>query len=147
MLGLNMVIVWAILGVALLIIESMTVSLTSIWFALGAFSAMVLAIFALPFWAQVVSFLVVSVVMAIFTRPVFVKYLKIGTTKTNVDSLIGKEAIVTMVIEPFKTGQVKLNGQIWTALSENHEPIEVAQRVEVLRIEGVKLIVKEITTI
>jgi len=147
MFGLNMVIVWAILGVTLLIIESMTVSLTSIWFAIGAFSAMVLAILNLPFWAQIISFLVFSIVMAIFTRPFFVKYLKIGTTKTNVDSLIGKEAIVTQVIEPFKTGQVKLNGQIWTALSENHEPIEVAQRVEVLRIEGVKLIVKEITTI
>lgn len=147
MFGLNMVIVWAILGVMLLIIESMTVSLTSIWFAIGAFSAMVLAILNLPFWAQIISFLVFSIVMAIFTRPFFVKYLKIGTTKTNVDSLIGKEAIVTQVIEPFKTGQVKLNGQIWTALSENHEPIEVAQRVEVLRIEGVKLIVKEITTI
>jgi len=147
MFGLNMVIVWAILGVMLLIIESMTVSLTSIWFAIGAFSAMVLAILNLPFWAQVISFLVFSIVMAIFTRPFFVKYLKIGTTKTNVDSLIGKEAIVTLVIEPFKTGQVKLNGQIWTALSDNHEPIEVGQRVEVLRIEGVKLIVKEITTI
>lgn len=147
MFGLNMVIVWAILGVLLLIIESMTVSLTSIWFAIGAFSAMVLAILNLPFWAQIISFLVFSIVMAIFTRPFFVKYLKIGTTKTNVDSLIGKEAIVTQLIEPFKTGQVKLNGQIWTALSENHEPIEVAQRVEVLRIEGVKLIVKEITTI
>lgn len=147
MLGLNMVIIWAVLGVALLIIESMTVSLTSIWFAIGAFSAMGLAIFHLPLWLQVISFLVFSIIMAIFTRPFFVKYLKIGKTKTNVDSLIGKEAIVTMEIEPFKTGQVKLNGQIWTALSEDHMPIEVGKRVEVLRIEGVKLIIKEIITI
>lgn len=142
MLGLNMVIFWAVAGVVLLIIEGFTVSLTTIWFSIGAFAAMVVALLNLPIWAQVICFLVFSIIMAVFTRPVVVKYLKIGKAKTNIDSLIGKEAIVTQVIEPFKTGQVKLNGQIWTALSEDNTRIEIDQRVEVLRIEGVKLIIQ-----
>lgn len=145
MQNINMVIFWALTGVGLLILEGFTVSLTSIWFAIGAFSAMIIALLKLPLWVQIVSFLVFSVLMAVYTRPFFVKFLKIGRTKTNIDSLIGKEAIVTMVIEPFKTGQVKLNGQIWTALSENNTEMHVDQRVEVLRIEGVKLIVREKT--
>lgn len=142
MFGINMVIFWAIAGVTLLIIEGFTVALTSIWFAIGAFSAMVIALLGWPIWMQMISFILFSSVLALYTRPMLVKVLKIGKTKTNIDSLIGKEAVVTANIEPFKTGQVKLNGQIWTALSQDNTAIDIDKRVEVIRIEGVKLIVK-----
>jgi len=78
-----------------------------------------------------------------FIRPLAQKVLKVGDTKTNVDSLIGKKGIVHMDIVPYKMGQVKVNGQIWSAKSEDESTTILAgSEVEVLRVDGVKLMVR-----
>jgi hypothetical protein len=66
----------------------------------------------------------------------------IGGTKTNVDSLIGKEGKVVKTMDPFKMGQVNVKGQIWSAKPENDETITEDTIVEVVEIAGVKLIVR-----
>jgi membrane protein implicated in regulation of membrane protease activity len=78
----------------------------------------------------------------IFTRPLAVKKFKMGKEKTNVDSLVGKHALVVKNIGEFEKGEVKISGQIWSAISENNSEIAEGTKCEVLRIEGVRLIVR-----
>jgi membrane protein implicated in regulation of membrane protease activity len=142
LLGNTYVYVWLGLMVVLIGIEAATVSLTTIWFAGGSLVAFILALFNLPLWTQITAFLVVSIIMIVFTRPIAVKYLKVGKEKTNIEAIIGNTGLVTMDISEHKPGQVKVKGQIWTAVSKSGESIPADTEVEVLAVEGVKLVVK-----
>ena len=140
-----MIWIWLGLTVALLILEICTTSLTSIWFAAGSLTALVLAIFKLPLWSQIVAFVVVSVVLLVFTRPLVEKVLKVGKIKTNLDEIIGKRAKVIVAIDNMNgRGYVTLDGKEWSARSVTDEIIPEDSMVEVMEITGVKLIVKAI---
>jgi membrane protein implicated in regulation of membrane protease activity len=143
-MGDYMVYTWLGLMVVLIAIEAATVSLTTIWFAAGSLLAFFMALFGLQLWVQIVVFLVASTALLIFTRPIAVKYLKVGTTRTNVDSLIGQKGIVIMDILEHSTGQVKVKGQIWTAASETGDSIAKDTEIYVHAVEGVKLIVSTV---
>ncbi len=134
---------WTILAIVFTIAEGMTMGLTTIWFAFGALAALIAAALKLNIVIQVIVFLLVSVLTLVYTRPIATKVLKIGSTKTNVSSLIGEKGVVTKAIEAFNTGQVKVKGQVWTAKGETLETaIAVGEEIVVTHIEGVKLIVK-----
>ncbi|MFZ7121020.1 MAG: NfeD family protein [Eubacteriaceae bacterium] len=135
---------WIIAIIFFIIVEALTMGLATIWFAIGSVIALIAAFFKIPFYIQFALFLISSLVLLAFTRPIFVDYLKVGKTKTNVDSIIGNIGIVLEDINTFKYGQVKVNGQIWTAKSEMKVHIEKNTKVEIIGVEGVKLIVKEI---
>lgn len=135
-------VLWMIIAIGFGLAEGFTLGLTFIWFAAGALLAMIASFFGLPLIVQVFAFIIGSALMLIYTRPLAQKVFKIGATKTNVDSLIGKEGIVIKELQPFTMGQVKVKGQIWSAKSDEDQEIAVDQKVEVVRIEGVKLIVK-----
>lgn len=138
----NMSIVWVVIMVVFLVVEAATAGLTCIWFAIGALAALIAALFGAPIWLQLVWFFVVSVVTLYFTRPLVLKYVNSRSQPTNADMVIGKEALVTEAIDNVESaGAVAIGGKVWTARSENGEPIEVGSIVTVLRIEGVKLIV------
>ncbi|MDR0323600.1 MAG: NfeD family protein [Treponema sp.] len=136
--------IWVALVVIFVVIEVCTLGLTTIWFALAAFVMIFLSFLPIPFVYQFIIFLVISAVLLIFTRPVAVKKFKSGKVKTNVDSLAGMNALVTREIGEFNSGEVKLNGQIWTARSEDSSVIKEGIRCEVVRIEGVQAIVRPI---
>lgn len=136
--------IWIGLIVLLLIIEAATLGLTTTWFAIGALFAILAAAIGWGIEVQIIIFLIVSFVLLIFTRPIVVKYLKVGHTKTNVNAIIGKTGVVTVPIPENDRGQVKVGGQIWTAVSVDSEPIEKDTEVEVVAVEGVKLVVKRI---
>ena len=94
---------------------------------------------------QIPVFIVVSAAALIITRPLVKKFINRKIQPTNADMAIGKTAIVTVPVNNEDgTGEVKLNGTVWTARSENGIVIGNGKRVKVLRIEGVKLIVEEI---
>lgn len=137
-------IVWLAVAIVLLVVEIITLGLTTIWFAGGALVACVAAALQADFLVQMILFLVVSVVMLFFTRPVAMRYMNKDRTKTNSESLVGKEAVVLQEINNLKaSGQVQLNGIEWTARAENMEDvIEKGAIVCIKKIEGVKLIVK-----
>lgn len=141
-LSIHLSIIWLVIAIVFGVAEGLTLGLTFIWFAGGALLAMLTSFFGLPVLVQILAFIVGSALMLIYTRPAAQKIFKIGATKTNIDSLIGKEGIVIKELEPFALGQVKVKGQIWSAKPLDEENIPVDQRVEVVRIEGVKLIVK-----
>lgn len=137
--------VWLGLMVVFIIFEIATTSLTTIWFAGGAFVAFVMSIFSAPLWAEITAFFVVSLVLLIFTRPVVTKLLKIGQSKTNVESLIGQKAkVLTEINNNEESGTALINGQEWTARAcKDDEVFAAGDIVEVEKISGVKLIVKK----
>ena len=132
-------ILWLAAVVVLLVIEIATLGLTTIWFAGIA------AVAGAGRVVQFVLFLIVSLILLIFTRPIAMRYLNTNRTRTNAESLIGKEAVVTQTIENLKNqGQVIVGGIEWTARTDDNEKmIEKDTVVEIERIEGVKLIVKK----
>jgi len=139
------ILVWTILVIVFAVLEGITLGLTTIWFAVGALAGMVMAMLGFGIQVQLVAFMVSALLTFAFIRPLAQKVLKVGNAKTNVDSLIGKTGIVHLAITPYKVGQVKVNGQIWTSKAELEDvTIPVGEEIEVLRVDGVKLIVRPI---
>ncbi len=138
-----MEVIWLLLFVVLLLIEVSTLALTTIWFAGGAFIAFFVALLGGAIELQLFCFVVISLVMLIFTRPIFVKHLNQRTVRTNVDRLIGQQAVVTVTIDNLQAaGAVSVNGQEWTARSlVTDQVIEPETIVKIEKISGVKLIV------
>lgn len=146
MLLVNPAIVWLGLVILLLVIEIATMGLTTIWFAGGAMAAFVSTFFGASAAAQRTIFLVLSLALLIITRPIAVKYMRRGQTKTNADSLIGRMAVVTSEVNNLaQCGEVLISDISWTARSkEDACIIPAGSKVRICSIEGVKLIVEEI---
>ena len=140
---MSLSIIWLIVLVVCLVVEFSTLGLTSIWLAGGALLSMIIALIGGPLWLQILVFLVASIVLLIFTRPVATKYFNKNRTKTNVNSIAGRQAIVTETIDNLKgMGQIVTNGMEWTARSLDDSVIEEGAVVTIEKIEGVKAIVK-----
>ena len=135
---------WLAALVVFLVVEGIVPGLVSIWFALGALAALISSFFGAPFWLQIVWFIAVSVVSLLLTRPLAKKYVNSRVEPTNADAVIGKECIVTEDVDNILSkGTVSVMGQVWTARSDNdHVVIGAGERAEVVRIEGVKLIIR-----
>lgn len=140
-----LLITWIAMFVVLIIIEFLTMGLTTIWFAGGALVALFANLFGANSVIQWILFFLVSIVLLLATRPFAVRYLNKGRVTTNVDSLIGQVGIVEQEIDNLKAmGNIMINGQDWTARSiSNDILIEKGKTVVVKSIEGVKLIVVE----
>ena len=140
---ISMVWIWLAAAIIFIIIEAVTVGLTTIWFAAGALVALILALIKVGVGVQVAVFLILSLVLLATTRKIFVNKLKTGSEKTNVDALVGEEAVVLEDITPFDTGLVKVKGQNWTAIAADKDAsILKGSTVKIKAIEGVKLIVE-----
>lgn len=136
-------IIWLIIVAVMIVIEIITLGLTTIWFGVGAIGAAIVAWLGYGVWVQIIVFAVLSVVAMAIVRPFAVRYLNKDKEKTNVDDVIGKTAVVTKEINnELATGEVQLNGMSWTARSEDGRIIPEKERVEVVSVQGVKLIVK-----
>lgn len=136
-------IIWLIIVAVMIVIEIITLGLTTIWFGIGAIGAAIVAWLGYGVWVQIIVFAVLSVVAMAIVRPFAVRYLNKDKEKTNVDDVIGKTAVVTKEINnELATGEVQLNGMSWTARSEDGRIIPEKERVEVVSVQGVKLIVK-----
>ena len=140
----QMEIIWLALTAVLLIIEIVTLGLTTIWFAAGALFAFFAALLGMNQGIQIGVFVVVSVVLLFFTRPLAVKYLNTKTIKTNTEALVGKTARVIVDINNLKSqGPVVINGLEWTARSSDDTVVfKIGDAVTIVGIEGVKLIVE-----
>ena len=142
---MNQVVFWLILLIILVAVEIATMGLTTIWFAGGAFVAIIAAAFNAPLYVQITLFLIVSVVLLLFTRPIAMKYFNKDRIRTNAESLIGRQAVVTEEIDNLPaTGSVSINGQGWTARCVM-DGIKIPKGTVVIirAISGVKLIVEE----
>jgi len=136
--------IWIIVAVIFATIELATLGIVTIWFAVGAVAAAIGSMLGLNVFIQFLIFLVVSIGLLYFTRPIAEKYLKLGKQKTNMDSLVGEKAVIIQTAEPFKTGQAKIRGQVWSFEGINDsDQFENGEEVIVEKIEGVRLLVKK----
>ena len=139
-------IAWTVLMVVFLIVEgACPFHLVSIWFAVGALAAGIVALCHGALWLQITVFLLVSCALLASMLPLVKKFVKPRIVKTNVDSIIGTQGYVTEKIDNIAaTGRVKLGGMYWTARSEDGKTIEAGKLVKVDRIEGVKVFVSPV---
>lgn len=144
-MDVNMTVAWLALLVILVVVELITMGLTTIWFAGGALAAALISIPGTPLALQILIFLIVSAVLLYFTRPVAVKYFNRDRIRTNVESMVGRQAIVISEINNLEgIGQVNTGGMEWSARSSYHNVVlPVGAVVTVLGVDGVKLIVEE----
>lgn len=142
---LNMTMIWLIILVLLVVIELLTMGLTTVWFAGGALVATLASLIGLPLVIQFILFLVVSGLLLFFTRPIAVKYFNKDRVRTNAESLVGRQAIVISEIDNLQgIGQVNVGGMEWSARTRDENvTLPVGAVVVVLAIDGVKLIVEE----
>ena len=135
-------IVWLVALLVFLFVEAQSVTMVSLWFAAGALAALIAALCGAELWLQIVLFFVVSIALLAALRPLARKFFTPKITKTNVDSIIGAQGLVTAPIDNIVAqGQVKLNGMEWTARSTSGEIIPIGTQVVVDKIEGVKVFV------
>ena len=137
---------WLIVIIACIIIEILTLGLTTIWFAGGALVALILAALGVDIGWQVAAFFAVSLVLLFFTRPCVVKYVKPGRVRTNYESAIGKQVLIKEKVDNLAgTGTADLDGQEWTArMEDDAQTLEAGMRGEVVEISGVKLILRAV---
>lgn len=134
--------IWLILLIAFLWVEISTVSLVSVWFALGAVAALIVEWTGGGAGFQIFAFIAVSAVFLLLLRPISKRYLTPKLAKTNVDAVIGATGMVTKAINNDLTqGQVKLGGMEWTARSTSGEEIPAGTKIRVDKVEGVKVYV------
>lgn len=138
---------WLIAAGIFFIAEALTAGFLIFWLGISALITMCVSFFVSDLIIQTVVFIICSVILIFATKPFVKKFMNIKETKTNVFSLIGKKAIVTKDIDSINSvGQIKVDGQIWSAEGEHSKNIETGTQVEILKINGVKAIVRPISS-
>jgi len=133
---------WLVAMVIFIAAEAMTVTLVSIWFALGALGAILVALLGGGLMLQVTVFLALAIVLLLCLRGLVRKHFTPRLTRTNVDSIIGSTGIVVTPVNNIAAlGQVSIGGMEWSARSTNGSHIPAGATVKVDRIEGVKVFV------
>ena len=135
---------WLILFAIFLVFEIITLGLSTIWFAIGSLVAFIAALIGANLAVQIILFIIVSVITLVVARPIAEKYFNKNTIKTNVDAMSGKSGVVIEEIDNIKAkGRIEVDGMEWTARSEDDNSIiEKGKIVTIVKIEGVKAIVK-----
>ena len=134
---------WLIASGLFFIGEIATVGFLIFWFGVGALLAMIVSLFTSNIIFQTSVFIISSTILIFATKPFVKKFVDVKKTNTNAFSIIGKKALVIKDINNIhSSGQIKINGEVWSAESENNEFIQEGTEVEILKINGVKAIVK-----
>lgn len=134
--------VWLTIVVLLTIVEAMTVNLTTIWFVVSGLVAIGLSFVTDIFLIQFGVFVCLGIVLLIVTKPFVKKFLDSRDAKTNFDRIIGMNGIVVKDIGDVNNGEVKVDGKIWTAYSD--DSLKVNDKVKVLEISGSKIKVRKV---
>jgi membrane protein implicated in regulation of membrane protease activity len=136
--------IWIIIGIACVIIEIFT---PGFFFMSIGMSAILTGLFALVVsnvFIQAIVFIIISFLIFINMKKLSKKIFKTTDKPTNVYALIGKKGMVTKDITKTTRGYVKINGEIWSAISVNEDDIEKDSIVVVRKVEGNKVIVEKL---
>ncbi len=137
-------IIWLIVAAFFFILEIATEGFLVFWFGIGAVASIGTSFLTENISIQIAVFAVVSILLVLSTRKLTDK-MKPKEVPTNVYTILGKKAVVSQAIDNLKgSGQIKIDGDIWSAKSESDEPIEEGASVEILNIDGVRAVVKKI---
>ena len=139
--------VWLVIAIIFGIFELATTSLVSIWFVIGAVLAMLVSITGLPLWFQIFVFILSSVLVIVFLRPIAMKHINGKAAKTNLDAMIGRILIAKTDIDNIKmTGKADIDGSTWLVVSKDDSFIPKDEKIRVVGIEGAKLIVERMSS-
>lgn len=143
MFGLPLWAIWLILCGIFLLIEIFNISFLLIWPGIGSFFAFIASILGASIEVQIAVFAITTTIMIIFMKPLVKKLFKNkDDTKMNNNAMIGKKGIVIKEINPLEeTGQVKVAGELWSAITLDNTKIQINEIVKVTKVEGVKLVV------
>ena len=134
-------IIWLIIVILLALIEIMSVNLTTIWFVISGICAIGVSFITNNYVIQFAVFVILGVILLITTKPILVKHFGKRHPETNADRVIGMTGVVTQKITKNKSGEVKVDGKVWTAFADHQ--IKVNTEVKVIEISGVKLKVEK----
>ena len=139
-------IIWLIAAVGFLVLEGMTFSMVSIWFAAGSAAALLSCLFSPSFRVQAVVFIVVSTLCLAAFKPLAQK-LRQKPTPTNGDRSLGREAKVLTPVSAEATGRVRLDGVDWNArCATPGDTLAPGQLCRVTEIHSTLLIVEPVLT-
>lgn len=146
MFGLPLWAIWLILCGTFLLIEIFNISFLLIWPGIGSFFAFIASVLGAPVEIQIAVFAISTTIMIIFMKPLTKKLFKNkDNTKMNNDAMIGKKGVVIKEINSIEdVGQVKVAGELWSAITLNDEKIKINEIVKVTKVDGVKLVVTKI---
>lgn len=137
-------IIWLVIVAVMLIIEIFTMGLTTIWFSIGAVASAIAAALDAPLWIQILLFVVVSLFVMFLVRPFAMRVVNRERMRTNLDAVIGEQAVVQETIDNQKEqGKVVFRGVDWMARSLDNTLIPEGEVVQIEEISGVKLVVKK----
>lgn len=134
-------IIWGAIFLTCIIIEINTTDLTCIWFCISSLVSLFLAIFKANIYVQLIVFAVLTIILIIATRPLVKKLAQRETIHTNADKVLDMVGTVTKVIPAGEIGEVKVNSELWRAISIETEDIEIGEKVIIKSITGNKLLV------
>lgn len=132
---------WLIIVIVLAVIEAMTINLVSVWFIASALISLFLSFFVDSFYIQFAVFVLLGLVFMLITRPILKSKFGKSNVKTNLDRVIGMKGIVTEGISKLTVGEVKVDGKVWSAISD--KKIEAGTTIIVEALDGVKLVVRK----
>lgn len=134
--------IWLVIAGVCLVIEIMTTGFLVFWLAIGALISMIVSLFTDSILIQTAVFVISSAILIFATKPFVKKFAKTKDVKTNAFSIIGQNGIVTKEIDSINAkGQVKIDGETWSAVGKDDMNIPKGTEVEVLEIKGVKAVV------
>lgn len=119
--------------------EMATTGFLIFWLGVGSLLALVVSLFTSNLFIQTAVFVISSIILIFATKPLTDKFSKKDTVPTNVYTLAGKKGIVIETINPKEgKGQIKVGGEIWSALCDESLVIPKDSEVEIVKIQGVK---------
>lgn len=136
---------WVIILVGTLIVEVITFgNLVSVWFSIGSLAAYFAYLMGLSFPVQLTVFIVVSILSLLAIRPLAANYFRGNIVATNADRIIGQHTTLVKAVKSNEWGEVNVYGTVWSVAELSNRPLDAGTVVEVVAIEGAKLIVKKV---
>ena len=137
--------VWLLAVIGFLVLEALTVNMTSIWFAIGSAAALISCLAVQSFRVQSIIFVVISVVCLIAFKPLTARLHK-AATPTNGDRNLGREVVVLTEVTAENSGRVRLDGVDWNARSNTPgEVFAPGEHCRVVSIQSTLLLVERIS--
>ena len=136
---------WLIAAGIFFIGEMITTGFLIFWLGIGSILALIVSLFTSNLFIQTAIFVISSILLILATKPLVDRFSKKDTVPTNVYTLSGKKGIVIETIDPKNgKGQIKVGGEIWSALCDENLIIPRDSEIEIIKIQGVKAYVNPI---
>ena len=141
-----MFLVWSIVSVVLIMIEIYTASFFWIFFAIGCLFSALSSLLIISIETQILIMCIVAFLGLIFGRRILQNYFQVNKEikLSNINALIGKTGIVIKEIDKDMPGLVRVDNEVWSAISSDNETISERESIVIKGVEGVKLLVHRI---